>query len=442
MEEAWQKALRELKKELPRDLFKPYLEQLKPLNDRAEDDLLVLGVQNPALLPHLDGVRGPIQTKLRSLMGRDVRVAFEFIDERLRPPGGPPLAARKPSRDPFRRFNPAFVFDRFVAGRANEMALSACQTIAQSPGKTNPLYIYGDVGLGKTHLLHATAHRIEGENPEFRICTLAVEDFKNEFIQALREKRLLEFKTRFQDFDALFIDDIDTLRGSQEATQEEFFHVFNFFYESGRQIVITSDRPAQDLMISSRLMSRFITGLQVQLGAPDPELRVQYLKFRAKELEVELPRNVEEFIASRVTGNVRVLESALNKLFFLNQRGIDLRDLARVSGELQDLLPRQENEHLPMERIIEAVCRRFSITRDQILSTSRKSEYTRPRHIGMYLGVKYAGLNKSAIARYFNKNDHTTVINAEKNVKSRIKQDPGFALELEHLVNELRKGRE
>lgn len=392
------------------------------------------------MLPQLDTYRGPIQTKLRSLMGRDVRVDFE-----LTPPPAKKAATKDNrsggTRDVLRRFNPSFVFDRFVSGRSNELAMVACETIAGTPGKTNPLYIYGDVGLGKTHLLQATAQAIQAERADFRICYLSVEDFKNEFIKAFREKRLLEFKNQFQNYDALFIDDIDTLRSTQQSTQEEFFHVFNSFYENGLQTVITSDRPAQDLMISSRLMSRFITGLQVQLQAPDPDLRKAFLKFRAKELDLELSPRVLDFLSSRITGNVRVLESALNKLYFLSQRGIDIADLSRISSELDDLLPRQETDHIPLERILEAVCARFSVSRENILSTSRKSEFTRPRHIGMYLGVKYSGLNKSAIARYFHKNDHTTVINAEKNVKNRLKQDPGFALELELMVNELRKER-
>jgi chromosomal replication initiator protein len=282
---------------------------------------------------------------------------------------------------------------------------------------------------------------IQERRPDFRICYLAIEDFKNEFIKAHREKRMLDFKHRFQGFDALFIDDIDTLRNSQEATQEEFFHVFNAFYENGKQTVITSDRPAQDLMISSRLMSRFITGLQVQLSAPDQKLRRKFLEFRAKEIGLGLSENILNFLSERVTGNMRVLESALNKLFFLEQRGIEITDPGRIARELDDLLPRVELDHIPLEKILNAICRRFSVSRENILSASRKSEYTRPRHIGMYLGVKYSGLNKSAIARFFHKNDHTTVINAEKNVKNRLKQDPGFALELENLIHELRKDR-
>lgn len=432
MEDAWQKALHELKQEIPGEHFKPYLEPLRPVRDGSADDVFVLGVPDPGVLPRLDSFRAPIQTKLRSLMGRDVHVSFEPIDD------GP---AAKDQREGFRGLNPAFVFDRFVSSRTNELSLVACQTIADAPGKTNPLYIYGDVGLGKTHLLHATARMIQKSRPDFRICYLTIEDFKNEFIKAHREKRLLDFKHRFQGFDALFIDDIDTLRSSQEATQEEFFHVFNAFYENGKQTVITSDRPAQDLMISSRLMSRFITGLQVQLSAPDRDLRRKFLEFRAKEIGLELSGNILDFLSERVSGNMRVLESALNKLFFLEQRGLDISDPGRIARELDDLLPRVELDHIPLEKILTAVCRRFSVSRENILSASRKSEYTRPRHIGMYLGVKYSGLNKSAIARFFHKNDHTTVINAEKNVKNRLKQDPGFALELENLVHELRKER-
>jgi chromosomal replication initiator protein len=432
LEEAWNKALRDLKDELPASLYEPLLRSVKTVSRTTGDsennhDRFVIDISDGQLLPQLPLHSERIQNSLRSHTGRDV--ILEFRDANLAKPASPPASW----------INPRYSFDRFIRGNSNQMALMACEAVATQPGRTSPLYLYGESGMGKTHLVQALAAELLRRDPGLRICYTLFEDLRDEFIQSLNNRKTLEFKESYRAYDVLIIEDIQYLRPTSETLQEEFFHIFNHYYEGGKQIVLSSERPVSELMVSSRLMSRLLSGLQVRINASDPAMREQVIEARAGDLGVRISDEVKQFLCSRVTTSIRELESALNKLFFLEQKGIAIDSLKSVQEHLTDLVPADQNLFVPLDTIVEVICRRYNITKDQILSSSRKAEFTLPRHIAMYLGIQYSNLNKSAIARYFRKSDHTTVINAERNIQKRIQKEMGFAPLLDDVVSEMRK---
>ncbi len=436
LEEAWNKALRDLKDELPASLYEPLLRSAKSVPPSADGsaqrpDLFIVEVADGQLLPQLPLHSERIQNRLRSHVGREVILEFRPVNSQ---PVAPAIRSERPNW-----LNPRYSFDRFIRGNSNQMAFMACEAVAAQPGRTSPLYLYGESGMGKTHLVQALAAELLRRNPGLRICYTLFEDLRDEFIQSLNNRKTLEFKESYRAYDVLIIEDIQYLRPTSETLQEEFFHIFNHYYESGKQIVLSSERPVSELMVSSRLMSRLLSGLQVRINPSDLAMREQVVDARGADMGISVSTEVKQFLCSRVTTSVRELESALNKLFFLEQKGIAIDSLKTVQEHLTDLVPADQNLFVPLDTIVEVICRRYNITRDQILSSSRKAEFTLPRHIAMYLGIQYSNLNKSAIARYFRKSDHTTVINAERNIQKRIQKEMGFAPLLEDVVTEMRK---
>lgn len=435
LEEAWNKALRDLKDELPASLYEPLLRSVKTISRDTGDpanhkDRFVIEVADRQLLPQLPLHSDLIQKSLQSHTGRDVILEFRGIN----PPNPGQSTGNQATW-----LNPRYGFDRFIRGNSNQMAFMACEAVATQPGRTSPLYLYGESGMGKTHLVQALAAELLRRDPGLRICYTLFEDLRDEFIQSLNNRKTLEFKESYRTFDVLIIEDIQYLRPTSDTLQEEFFHIFNHYYESGKQIVLSSERPVSELLVSSRLMSRLLSGLQVRINPSDPAMREQVVEARAEDLGIRISDEVKQFLCSRVTTSIRELESALNKLYFLEQKGIAIDSLKSVQEHLTDLIPADQNLFVPLDTIVEVICRRYNITRDQILSSSRKAEFTLPRHIAMYLGIQYSNLNKSAIARYFRKSDHTTVINAERNIQKRIQKEMGFAPLLEDVVSEMRK---
>lgn len=429
MEEAWNKALSELKDELPAGLYEPLLRSVRTVQDNASAeqaaDRWIVELRNGQLLPQMPAHSELIRERLASHTGRDVILEFRGAPETARPGA---LA-----------LNPRYNFESFQRAPSNEMALMACEAVAAQPGRSSPLYLYSESGMGKTHLIQALAAELLKRQPGLRIRYTRFEDLRDDFTRSLNQRKTLEFKEEYRAYDVLIIEDIQSLRPNSDSLQEEFFHIFNHYYESGKQIILSSERPISELLVSSRLMSRLLSGLQVRIGPSEPELRAQIIDAQSRELGVQISSEVHQFLCTRVTTSVRELESALNKIFFLQQKGMEASSLASVQEHLQYLIPADQNLYIPLDTVVAVICRRYNISRDQILSSSRKAEFTLPRHIAMYLGIQYSNLNKSAIARYFRKSDHTTVINAERNIQKRIQKEMGFSQLLDDVVNEMRK---
>ena len=326
-----------------------------------------------------------------------------------------------------------FTFDRFVVGKPNEFAFAAARRVAESGDVSfNPLFLYGGVGLGKTHLMHAIAWRIHETNPTRRVIFLSAEGFLNQFVRALREHNTVDFKDRFRSVDVLMIDNVQFIAG-KESTQEEFFHTFNALVDQGRQIVISADKSPSDLEgIEHRLKSRLNYGLVAEIHATTYELRLGILESKAEMLGVRIPRKVIEFLAHKITSNVRELEGALIRVVAHAQlmgRDISLETTQEV---LHDLL-RANDRRVTIEEIQKRVAEHFNIRTSDMHSARRARSVARPRQVAMYLAKQLTPRSLPEIGRKFGGRDHTTVMHAVKKVEELRERDSSFAEDVELL---------
>ncbi len=329
--------------------------------------------------------------------------------------------------------DPRFTFERFVVGKPNEFAYAAAQRVADATAVSfNPLFLYGGVGLGKTHLMHAIAWRIRQSDPTRNVIYLSAEKFMYRFIRALREQNTVDFKEQFRSVDVLMIDDVQFIAG-KDSTQEEFFHTFNALVDQGRQIVLSADKSPSNLEgIEERLKSRLNCGLVADIHATTYELRLGILQSKADQLGVEVKRNVLEFLAHKITSNVRELEGALNRIVAHAQlvgRQITLETTQEV---LHDLL-RANDRRVTIEEIQKRVAEHFNIRISDMHSARRARSVARPRQVAMYLAKQLTTRSLPEIGRKFGGRDHTTVMHAVRKVDELRERDAGFAEDVELL---------
>ncbi|MDX9859315.1 MAG: chromosomal replication initiator protein DnaA [Rhodospirillales bacterium] len=329
--------------------------------------------------------------------------------------------------------DPRFTFERFVVGKPNEFAYAAAQRVADATQVSfNPLFLYGGVGLGKTHLMHAIAWRIRQSEPRRNVIYLSAEKFMYRFIRALREQTTVDFKEQFRSVDVLMIDDVQFIAG-KDSTQEEFFHTFNALVDQGRQIVLSADKSPSNLEgIEERLKSRLNCGLVADIHATTYELRLGILQSKADQLGVEVKRNVLEFLAHKITSNVRELEGALNRIVAHAQlvgRQITLETTQEV---LHDLL-RANDRRVTIEEIQKRVAEHFNIRISDMHSARRARSVARPRQVAMYLAKQLTTRSLPEIGRKFGGRDHTTVMHAVRKVDELRERDAGFAEDVELL---------
>ena len=403
-----------------------------------------------------------ISQRLRLTAGRMVNVRLRKVDSSGQPVAanstkgnsrteGPASArfraaapaARRPARSddrtaPTGSLNPRNTFETFVVGSNNQMAHAAALAVAQAPAQAyNPLFLYGDTGLGKTHLMHAIGHAVLRANPDARVAYLSTEKFTNEFIQALQENALTRFRQRYRGVDILLIDDVQFLAG-KERIQEEFFHTFNDLFESGKQIVLTSDRRASEIQkLESRLVSRFEWGLPADIQAPDLETRFAILRAKSQQLNCALPEPILGFIAQNITRNIRRLEGALLKVSSysaLTNRPLDLPTAERL---LHDVLMEQAQNVLTIETIQKRVADHFQIRHSDMTSKRRPNNIAIPRQIAMYLARTLTRHSLQDIGDAFGGRDHGTVIHACKAVDNMMEQDATTRGSVEFLKSQL-----
>ena len=336
--------------------------------------------------------------------------------------------------------NNKYTFDTFVTGKSNQFAHAAALAVANSPGKTyNPFFMYGGVGLGKTHLMHAIGHHIIAHHPEMRVLYVSSEKFTNELINSIRDGDPELFRQKYRNIDVLLVDDIQFLTGKQ-STQEEFFHTFNTLRDAEKQIILSSDRPPREVKnLEERLRSRFEWGLTTDIQAPDFETRIAILKKKSLLDKIEVPNDVLVYIASRIDSNIRELEGALTKVIAyasLNNRPITSDLMAEA---LQDVLPNNGRRDITIELIKDVVARHFNIKVDDLVSKTRTREIAYPRQIAMFLGRELTQLSLPQIAAAFNKNDHTTVIHAHKKIRADCESDVNTKNTIETLTEQLKK---
>ena len=335
------------------------------------------------------------------------------------------------------RLDPRFTFETFVVGKPNEFAVAAAERVASSAKPPfNPLFLYGGVGLGKTHLMHAIAHRVKQLDPNRRVVYLSAEKFMYQFVRALRSKDTMSFKELFRSVDLLMVDDVQFISG-KDSTQEEFFHTFNTLVDRGRQIVISADRSPSDLAgLEERIRSRLGWGLVADIHPTTYELRLGILQAKAEQLKVEIPERVTEFLASRITSNVRELEGAMNRIVHqasLIQKTITI-DMAQ--DVLRDLL-RANDRRVTIEEIQKAVVEHYAIRMADMTSARRSRAVARPRQVAMYLAKQLTPRSLPEIGKKFGGRDHTTVMHAVRQIEKLSGEDRTIADDLDALRRKL-----
>jgi len=321
-----------------------------------------------------------------------------------------------------------FTFETYVVGPSNKLAYAAARAVAEKPAENyNPLFIYGDSGLGKTHLLYAIANQLRKNRPEASIVYVKGDEFTNELVASIRENRNTEFREKYRQATLLLVDDVQFIAGKQQ-TQEEFFHTFNTLHESGKQIVLTSDRPPREMLqLEDRLRTRFEWGLMVDVTPPDFETRLAIIKNKAAMLGVKLPDEISDYIAENVTANVRQLEGTLNKILAYRDLLGDKVDQEAVGRAVKDMLKRS-NEYVPSPQIIISyVCKYYNIEEDVLRGQNRGREIVSGRQIAMYLIRRMTNLSLSDIGKEFSGRDHATVLHSLDKVEKQMRSDPAFA---------------
>jgi len=376
-------------------------------------------------------LRPYLTTALSAALGREVRVAVVVDQSEPRPavedelaeepaPLPPPRLAFPVREDPVEppRLNPRYTFETFVIGDSNRFPHAASVAVAEAPAKAyNPLFIYGDSGLGKTHLLHAVGHDAQKLHPSMRVRYVNSEEFTNEFINAIRDDRQADFRKRYREVDLLLVDDIQFLE-NKERTQEEFFHTFNDLHSSDKQIVISSDRPPKQLAtLEDRLRSRFEWGLITDVSPPDLETRIAILSKKAAADGLPVPRETLEYIATHIERNIRELEGALIRVAAFASLNKSSVDLALAEVVLKDLIPDATDPEITAATIMSATADYFGVSMEDLCGSSRSRMLVTARQIAMYLCRELTELSLPKIGTHFGGRDHTTVIHADRKIR-------------------------
>jgi chromosomal replication initiator protein len=445
--ELWDRLLARARQVLPEQTFRTWLEPAEPL--AFADGVLTVGVPDQFAADWNDSKHAELLGSFAPVaVGHPVRVQFRISEERAKRAQldifvQQPLAQAAPQAQQRSAIsaplNPRYTFDQFVIGKSNDVAAAAAQAAAQAPGKVyNPLFIYGETGLGKTHLMQAIAHELLRRTPTLRLAFVGTEQFTNDFVSAIQGGQMHDFRRRYREIDLLLVDDVQFLKG-KESTQEEFFHTFNAIYEAGRQIVLTSDRPPKEIPgLESRLVSRFEWGMVANVDSPDLEHRIAILKKKASldHLELTIPDEVIEFIATHVKSSVRELEGSIIKLLAfasLKHREISvelareaLRDKLKAGGGSSDF-PDVPPTSITVATIQQVVAREWGVTPDGLRSKTRTKQLTVPRQVAMHLCRELLALQLVEIGSAFGGRDHSTVIHSLNVVAEDMAQDADFA---------------
>ena len=359
----------------------------------------------------------PIQNALHELFSADFQVTVLSEGERNK--------LEKPRMGGFLPGTEEYTFDRFVVGSSNKFAHAAARKVAENPGLSyNPLFIYGESGLGKTHLLYAIAHTIHTEHPDYRIIYIKGDSFTNELIAAIREGRNQEFREKYRGADVFLMDDVQFIAG-RDSTQEEMFHTFNTLYELKKQIVVTSDRPPKEMLrLEDRLKTRFEWGLLADIVPPDYETRTAIIKNKAIRMGMELPDYIIQLIAENITANVRQIEGTVNKIMAYQDLNGDAVDKNTVIRAVKDIF-KEKSDILPTaDVIIEEVCKFYNLEPSILRGQSRSKDISLARQIAMYQIRRMTNLSLKEIGKEFGNRDHSTALNAINRIEDLVKNDP------------------
>ncbi|HAI21064.1 MAG TPA: chromosomal replication initiator protein DnaA [Clostridiales bacterium UBA8153] len=436
----WDRTLDMMRHEVMKPSFEAWLKNTAPL--ALDGDVLTVAVPNQFTKDWVESRYAPVLHQvLRSVTGRHLRVNFRIVEHMntASPPssdeGTVPPSTPSGNGTSGRGFNPRYTFDTFVVGPGNRFAHAACVHVSEAPARAyNPLFIYGGVGLGKTHLMQAIGHFLLQSKPRIKVIYVSSETFTNELIAAIRDGRTADFRNRYRSVDVLLLDDVQFVAG-KESTQEEFFHTFDTLHQAAKQIVISSDRPPREIStLEARLRTRFEWGLIADIQPADLETRIAILRKKASSQQLVVPSEVLTFIATSVETNIRELEGALLRVVALSSLTGRPVDLELTEEALKNLFPDPLQRAISIDLIQRQVAAFYQLTVDDLKEKKRTRAVSYPRHVAMYLCRELTDFSLPRIGHEFGGRDHTTVIHACERIRGDLKESRDLQGTLRSLV--------
>lgn len=436
--ELWQKTLAIIEKQVSKPSFETWLKSTKPIN--LKNGSMLIEVPNEFAKDWLESrYTELIQSTLETLLDNEINVTFvlpneSFVEDYLPNFGNNSKPSVKTNVSITTHLNPKYTFDTFVVGNSNRFAHAAALAVAEAPAKAyNPLFIYGGVGLGKTHLMQAIGHYILEQNRTTRVVYISSEKFTNELINSIRDDNTENFRNKYRNMDILLVDDIQFLAG-KERTQEEFFHTFNALHEANKQIIISSDRPPKEIpTLEDRLRSRFEWGLITDIQPPDLETRIAILRKKAKVEGLMVPNDVMLYIAKQIHSNIRELEGALIRVMAFSSLTNKEITPELASEALKDILPAQKPKQITIDTIQKIVADYFNLRVEEFKAKKRTRAVAFPRQIAMYLCREMTDNSLPKIGEEFGGRDHTTVLHAHEKITGDLNKNT----ELQSVIKEL-----
>ncbi|ENQ3080808.1 chromosomal replication initiator protein DnaA [Bacillus multifaciens] len=435
----WNSTLKELEKKVSKPSYETWLKSTKAYS--LKKDVLTITAPNEFARDWLESHYSDlISETIIHLMGAELTIRFIIPQSQTEEEFDyPPVQKNKtmhdePNHFPQSMLNPKYIFDTFVIGSGNRFAHAASLAVAEAPAKAyNPLFIYGGVGLGKTHLMHAIGHYVIEHNPNAKVVYLSSEKFTNEFINSIRDNKAVDFRNKYRNVDVLLIDDIQFLAG-KEQTQEEFFHTFNALHEESKQIVISSDRPPKEIpTLEDRLRSRFEWGLITDITPPDLETRIAILRKKAKAEGLDIPNEVMLYIANQIDSNIRELEGALIRVVAYSSLINKDMNADLAAEALKHIIPNSKPKIISIYDIQKAVGDVFQVKLEDFKAKKRTKSVAFPRQIAMYLSRELTDSSLPKIGEEFGGRDHTTVIHAHEKISKLLKTDTQLQRQIEEI---------
>jgi len=445
LDQIWKQTLAIVGASVPKLEFDRWLSTIRPVDFR--NDTLVIEVPNKITREWVTArYSDTILNAVRKLVGKPWHIVFQLpaqVQGKARSAAMPAASSRRPAsslQDEVSSgvLNPRYTFDSFVVGKSNEFAHAASLAVAEAPASAyNPLFIYGGVGLGKTHLMQAIAHYVLEQSPRLNVVYVSTETFTNDLINAISKQSMINFRNKYRNVDVLLIDDIQFVAG-KESTQEEFFHTFNALHEATKQIVISSDRPPKEIpTLEERLRSRFEWGLTTDIQAPDIETRIAILREKAASAHLHIPQEVIVYIAESIQSNIRELEGALVKVIAFSSLGNKQITLETAKDALKDTVTASEPKQVTIQDIQEITAAHYGITVSEMKGKRRTRTIVFPRQVAMYLSRTMTSASLPQIGDEFGGRDHTTVLHAYEKIEDQLDKDPSLGKQIEEIRGQL-----
>lgn len=445
LEQLWNNVLSQVEQKISKPSFETWLKSTKLLSYAGSN--VTIAAPNSFARDWLENHYVHLITGiLTELTGEDLYIKFVVPKDQEMEDYNIPVAPKPEIKQNDQQdispgmLNPKYTFDTFVIGSGNRFAHAASLAVAEAPAKAyNPFFIYGGVGLGKTHLMHAIGHYVLEHNPNAKVVYLSSEKFTNEFINSIRDNKTIDFRNKYRNVDVLLIDDIQFLAG-KESTQEEFFHTFNTLHEESKQIVISSDRPPKEIpTLEDRLRSRFEWGLITDIAPPDLETRIAILRKKAKAEGLDIPNEVMLYIANQIDSNIRELEGALIRVVAYSSLVNQDISPELAATALKDIMPNPKQRTISILDIQNAVGEHYSIRLEDFTAKKRTKSIAYPRQVAMYLSRELTQFSLPKIGEEFGGRDHTTVIHAHEKISKMLKDDVQLQQDLKQIRSVLGK---